>query len=160
VGPWKWLNLAVLAATGWYGYLEVFVPTWNPYEPAFRAIGTAVLGRCTAHLHAAPYRGEAWYQVRLEPVTCWNDAKRAWLVVGGTDRLQLSGGRYRFRASTLDADARIPSAAAIVLEIEYWDATRETAAFAGPANDRLSSVAGPDIVTTPRAASGPRPRSS
>jgi hypothetical protein len=136
------LNLAMLAAAGWYGYLEVFVPTWNPYEPAFRAIGTAVLGRCTAELHAAPYRGEVWYQVRFEPVACWNDAKRAWLVVGGAERLQLSGSRNRFRASTLAADARGLSAGAIVLEIEYWDATRETAEFAALSNDRSASTAG------------------
>jgi hypothetical protein len=135
VRPWKWLNLAVLAAAGWYGYLEVFVPTWNPYEPAFRAIGTAVLGRCTAQPDAAaPYDGEVWYQVRFQPVACWDHAKRAWLVVGGAERLQLSGSRYHFRTSTRDRDTRALAAAAIVLEIECWDATRETAEFAASRN--------------------------
>jgi hypothetical protein len=146
VGPWKWLNLAVLAAAGWYGYLDIFVPAWHPYEPAFRPIGTAVLGRCTAELQAVPYRGEIWYQVRVEPVGCWNDAKRAWLLVGGRERHQLSGSRHRFRASTLDGDPRALSAAAIVLEIEYWDATRGAAQFTP--GSRTGARPGPHTTTT------------
>lgn len=109
----------------WYAYLDLFVPSWDPYEPSFRTIGSAKVGHCAAELQSARHERGAWYQVRLEPTSCWNDARRAWLVVG-EESVPLSGGKHRFRAQPRRQDSSI---LAVTLEIERWDSTRETTVF-------------------------------
>jgi hypothetical protein len=126
MGPWKWLNLAVVVVAGWYVYLDVVVADWNPYEPAFHTLGTVRLAACAAEVQTATHEGRTAYRVRLESITCWTNVKRAWLVADVDQRVPFSGSRHRFRAALSRHDQHT-STLPLTVEVERWDSTRETA---------------------------------
>jgi hypothetical protein len=127
MGSWKWLNVVVVVVAGWYGYLDVVVADWNPYEPAFHTSAAVQLSACSAELQAATHQRRTSYQLRFESMACWANVKRAWLVAGAEERLPFSGGRHRFRAALSRHDQHT-STLPLTVEVERWDSTRETAA--------------------------------
>lgn len=156
MGKWKWLNLAVRVAAGWYGYLDVFVPDSNPYEPAFRTVATVTLAGCTLELQRGKHRDRVWYQIRLEPRSCWNETTRAWLVLGAEQPVFLSGGRHRFRVHIAH---EVEAGAPVALEIERWDSTRETITLPNsPGASRQSTGVGGADSRDARSVSQPEPR--
>jgi hypothetical protein len=121
MGRWKWLNLAVVAAAGWYGYLDV-VTDWNPYQPAFHPIGAVTFSGCSAVFQSGTHRGRMSYQLRFDATSCWMEVRRAWLVAGA-ERVPFSGSRHRYRTTLTGTEQHLP----LMVEIERWDSTRESA---------------------------------